>query len=188
MSEEGRWAKIWRHPVVRWTERIFWVGIAILVFQRLGPQLSAWTGIGPVVGEAPAWTATTLDGERIDSEELRGRIVVLNFWATWCGPCRLEIPVLQSIHEEFGPDEVVVVGLSTDVVDASVPEYLEEKGVTYLAGMATGEIRRAFGGISAIPTTFIIDADGIVRHRVLGLFAPPAMRAAVRRALRETAG
>ena len=179
------WARVWRHPAVRWAERLFWAGVAVFVLIRIGPQLSAWTGIGPVMGQAPAFALETLDGDVVDSESLRGRVVVLNFWATWCIPCRVEIPALQSVWEDFGPDEVVVIGVSTDVLDAPVAAYLAERGVTYPVAMQTGEIRRAFGGISAIPTTFVIDAEGVVRHRVLGIFAPPAMRAAVRRALED---
>ncbi len=182
MSEPAsRMERIWRHPVVRWAERLFWVAIAIFAVIRLGPQLSAWTGIGPALGTLPEYSITTLDGEVISSANLKGRTVVLNFWATWCGPCRLEMPALQNIHEGMDPAEVAVIGLSVDVTERSVRGYLEEHGYSYPIAMASSEIRRAVGGITAVPTTFIIGPDGVVQHRVLGYFAPPAMRAAVRR-------
>lgn len=170
------------HPVVRWGERILWVLVALFVLERLGPQLSAFTGIGPTVGTAPAFELVTLEGERIGSEDLAGKIVVVNFWATWCPPCRIEIPALQALWEERGGDGVVVIGISTDAGSGrAVAEFLEERGVTYPVGMATAELRRAFGGITALPTTFVIGPDGVIHHRVFGFFAPPAMNAAVGR-------
>lgn len=168
---------------------------------RLGPQFAAWTGLGPVEGSRPAYAFTALDGTRISSENLRGKVVVVNLWATWCPPCRVEIPALQKLHEDFGAPptgssgvapsaagstEVVVIGLAGDVEGASVVQpFLEERGVTYANGLLTAELRRAFGGVRGFPTTLVIGPDGVVRHRVMGFFAPPAMRAAVRRAAEE---
>jgi peroxiredoxin len=87
----------------------------------------------------------------------------------------------------LGPEGVVVLGLSTDMAgDARVREFLDERGVTYPVGMASGRVRRDFGGIGALPTTFILDREGVIRHRVLGFFAPPAMRVSVRRLLEES--
>lgn len=165
---------------LKWGERLFFVVVLLFAIERLGPQLSAWTGIGPVEGSVPEYQVTLLDGSTLTSDELRGRVVVLNVWATWCGPCRIEIPVLQSLHEEFGGDDVVVVGLSTDVAPAATVEsWLDERGVDYANGFLDRETRRALGGISHTPTTYLIDREGRVHHKVLGLFAPPAMRAAV---------
>lgn len=189
MSEtepRSRLARLWAHPVVRWSERILWVLVALFVIERLGPQLSALTGIGPTVGTAPPFELVTLEGETIRSEDLAGRVVVVNFWATWCPPCRIEIPALQSLWEERGEEGVVVLGISTDAGNGrAVADFLEERGVTYPVGMATSEIRRAFGGITALPTTFVIGPDGVIHHRVFGFFAPPAMNAAVGRLVRE---
>ena len=171
-----------------WLERIFTAAVMVFVAYRLGPQLGALTGIGPDLGRAPAYEFTTLDGTEVSSDSLRGKVVVLNFWATWCGPCKLEMPSLQALHEDPGMDGVVVLGLSTDVGGAGpIRTFLAERAITYPVGRATYAHRQAFGGIRGIPTTFLIDGDGIVRHRVVGYFAPPAMRAAVNR-LRERRG
>lgn len=189
MGLRDRLRPLLRHPAVRWAERIFWVVLVLFAIQRLGPQLSALTGIGPVLGSAPEFTLTTLDGRQVTSASLAGKVVVVNFWATWCTPCRIEIPSLQKLHERRADEGVVVLGIATDAQgSAVVAPYLAERGVSYPVGMATSELRRAFGGISALPTTFIIDRDGMIRHRVFGLFAPPAMSAGVRRLLREDAG
>ena len=177
----------WR-LALRWGERILWVGVLLFALQRLGPQFGALLGVGPALGSAPELSFTALDGRTVGPEELEGRVVVLNFWATWCPPCRLEIPALQSLHEELEGEGVLVLGLSTDVAStAEVNAFLAERDVTYPVGMATARQRRDFGGISALPTTFILDREGVIRHRVFGFFAPPAMKAAVRRLLKEDA-
>jgi|GEM_PF-329276 len=174
---------MWRR-VLRVVEVVFWIAVALFVLERLGPQLSAWTGIGPIEGSSPEWSLTTLEGETLTSNELSGDVVVANFWATWCGPCRLEMPVLQKLHEQYERQGVRVVGFSGDAggIDR-VRDWLDERGIEYPVGFATAGARRAFGGIGAFPTTFVIGADGVVRHRVVGYFAGPAMRAAVERAL-----
>lgn len=169
-----------------WAERVVTVGILAFVLWRLGPQLGALAGVGPDLGRAPEYRVVTLEGDTIDSADLRGEVVVLNFWATWCPPCRIEMPSLQSLHEDRGADGVVVLGLSTDAGSAEpVRAFVEERGFTFPIGRATREHRAAFGGIPGIPTTFIIDREGIVRHKVVGYFAPPAMRMAVARLVDE---
>ena len=175
----------WRTALV-WLERAAWVAVGIFLLVRLGPQLGALTGVGPTLGRAPQLTVATLGGDTLTSGELRGRVVVLNFWATWCLPCRLEMPALQGLHEDYAGSDVAVVGLATDVGSpAPVRAFLEEREIDYPVGRATPAHRSAFGGIRGIPTTFVIDREGVVRHRVVGYFAPPAMRAAVNRLLEE---
>lgn len=175
----------WRSVLV-WLERAAWVAVGVFLLVRLGPQLGALTGVGPTLGRAPQLTVATLAGDTLTSGELRGRVVVLNFWATWCLPCRLEMPALQGLHEDYAGSDVAVVGLATDVGGvAPVRAFLEERTIEYPVGRATPAHRSAFGGIRGIPTTFVIDRQGVVRHRVVGYFAPPAMRAAVNRLLEE---
>lgn len=175
-----------RRTIWVWGERVLTIALVAFVLYRLGPQIQAWTGVGPDLGRAPAYAFVALDGTEIDSADLMGNVVVLNFWATWCGPCKLEMPALQSLHEDRSADGVVVLGLATDAGRGDgIPGFLDERGIDYPVGRATRAHRSAFGGISAIPTTFIIDRDGVVRHRVVGYFAPPAMRAAVDRLLDE---
>ena len=180
-EERGRWG-----PILRWVERVVLAGLIVFAAYRLGPQLGAWVGVGPDLGKAPVYTLTTLDGETISSEDLLGDVVILNFWATWCPPCRLEMPSLQALHEDMAADGVTVLGLATDVGSGqAVREFVAERELTYAIGRATYDQRRSFGGIRGIPTTFVIDRQGIIRHRVVGYFAPPALRAATRRLIEE---
>ena len=175
-----------RRRLFVWGERLFTAAVLVFLAYRLGPQLGALTGVGPDLGRAPEYVFTALDGTPVSSAELEGNVVVLNFWATWCGPCKLEMPSLQSLHEDKAADGVVVLGLSTDAGgEESIRAFLDERDITYPIGRATASHRAAFGGIHGIPTTFIIDTEGVVQHRVVGYFAPPAMRAAVNRLLEE---
>ena len=186
-TPDDRPTPAWKTALV-WLERAVWVGVAIFVVGRIGPQLGALTGVGPTLGRAPELTVATLAGDTLGPDALRGRVVVLNFWATWCGPCRLEMPALQGLHERHPEEDVLVLGLSTDRGNADgIHAFLEERGITYPVGRATTAHRQAFGGIAGIPTTFVIDREGVVRHRVVGYFAPPAMSAAVNRLLEEPA-
>lgn len=178
--------RVTSHPVVVWGERLLFAAVLLWIVHRLAPQLSALTGIGPSEGSVPEFAVTDLDGGRWSSENLRGQVMVVNFWATWCAPCRIEVPSLQALHEDYADRGVVVLGLSADVTgEDAVRRYLEERGVTYPVAMADGAVRRAFGGVNALPTTFVIDRRGVVRHRVVGLFASPALRAAVGRLAAE---
>ena len=164
------------------------MGVLGFAVVRLGPQVGALLGVGPALGSTPAFAVETLDGTTLDATDLRGRVAVVNFWATWCLPCRVEVPALQALHEDLSEEGLVVLGLSTDAGGrGAVDAFLEERGVTYPVALADGAVRRAFGGVTALPTTFIVDRDGVIRHRVFGFFAPPAMRAAVRRLLDEEA-
>ncbi|HSW31450.1 MAG TPA: TlpA disulfide reductase family protein [Longimicrobiales bacterium] len=177
----------WKIALV-WLERVVTVALLVFVAVRLGPQLGALLGVGADPDEAPGYELVTLSGDTVRSADLAGRVVVVNFWATWCPPCRLEMPSLQKLHERRAEDGVVVLGFSTDVGgDEGVRSFLRERGITYPVGKATAEHQRAFGGIQGIPTTFVLDRRGRLRHRVVGYFASPAMNAAVSRLLGEAA-
>ena len=185
-EDQGR-----RAAWLRWAERIFWLALLAFLAVRLGPQVGAFTGISlpgghDIVGTRPAFSVTTLAGETLDSEELRGWVVLVNVWATWCPPCRLEVPSLQALHEERAEDGLVVLGIARDRgagARAEVEAFLAERDVTYPVALGGDAAVRALGGVPGLPTTFLLDRDGVVRHRVYGYFAPPAMKAAVDRLL-----
>lgn len=120
----------------------------------------------PQVGTpASDYAATTLDGESVSLESLRGQVVLMNLWATWCGPCRMETPYLQSVYEEYRDQGFVIVGVSMDTGNAEddVAMFVEEYGVTYtilhdpqMRGM---ELYQVLG----LPATFLIDREGVLR-------------------------
>ena len=123
----------------------------------------------PMLGAAPDWTLDRIDGTSLSSSDLAGKIVVVDFWATWCPPCRAEIPGYIAMQDDLRDQDVVIVGISLDKGGPSVVRrFAEEWGMNYELVMGDEEVANAFGGIRAIPTTFLIDRNGQVRHRKQG--------------------
>ncbi len=172
--------------LARWTERILWIALFAWVGHRLAPQVAAWIGFGDPLGPAPALVVETRDGRSIGDSEVEGRVVIISFWATWCLPCRVEMPTLEKLHGEYADRGLLVLGLATDGdQEAAMEAFLEDMEITFPIATASSGVRAAYGGVDLLPTTILIDRRGQVRHRIEGLMAPPALRAAVRRLLDE---
>jgi thiol-disulfide isomerase/thioredoxin len=121
---------------------------------------------------APAFTLTDLDGKRLSSADWRGKAVLINFWATWCGPCRAEIPDLIRLQEKY-PDKLLIVGLSQDLdPPEKVKEFAREMKMNYPVAMSSEEIERKFGGVFGLPTSFVIDTAGRIVQKHIGLRNP----------------
>jgi len=163
-----------------------WSLVLVLIGWRFGPQLLAATGAGDTAVPAPPFEVSTFDGDTISLAGLRGNVVLVNFWATWCPPCRLEIPALERVWRDRRADGLVILGLSMDYTgEQSVRNWARERGITYPTALASDRVASDFGGIHALPTSFLIDRSGRIRYRVTGYFAEPALRAAVGRLLDE---
>ena len=123
----------------------------------------------PVLGEAPAWNLVTLDGKPIGRDQLIGKTVVIDFWATWCGPCIHEIPGYVALQKKYAERGLVIVGVSVDRKgETVVPPFAKKMSINYPLALATQDVIEAFGGIEAIPTTLLIDREGKIRHRKVG--------------------
>lgn len=136
------------------------------------------TAAGPSAGAAAAegaqqpatpFTVTTLDGKKLDPTQQRGKVVVLDFWATWCGPCRMSIPVLQALHEKYGKDGLMIVGLSNEEPETVTP-FAKEEGMTYTIIGDPAGVSQAMQdyGVSGIPAMIVLDKAGQVRHEEKG--------------------
>jgi thiol-disulfide isomerase/thioredoxin len=115
------------------------------------------------------FSVTDLEGKTISMASLRGKVVLVNFWATWCPPCRAEIPDLVELQQKYR-DRLMVLGISEDEagVDA-VKEFAAEHKINYPIVMTTPELEKIFSGVSALPTTFVIDPEGRIQQRHTGM-------------------
>ena len=115
------------------------------------------------------FTVTDLNGRTISSADLRGKVVLVNFWATWCPPCRAEIPDLIKLQDKYR-DKLVVLGISEDEVPPDeVKAFVAEQKMNYPVAMTTPALAKIFRGVSALPTTFVIGRDGKLEQRHTGM-------------------
>ncbi|HHZ79871.1 MAG TPA: TlpA family protein disulfide reductase [Candidatus Marinimicrobia bacterium] len=118
--------------------------------------------------QAPDFTLSDMDGNEVSLSDFKGNIVIINFWATWCGPCRFEIPDLIDLQEKYNGD-LVILGVSLDYDGPSVvPQFAERLGISYPILYGNGQIAQRYGGVTGIPTTFVIDRDMNVYKRYVG--------------------
>ena len=121
---------------------------------------------------APKFKLAALDGTPLSLATARGKVVLLNFWATWCGPCRAEIPDLIALQQRY-KDQLQIIGLTVDDDDAStIKQVVAEEHINYPVAMSSPEVRLQYGGISALPTSFVLDGQGRVVQKHEGLRDP----------------
>ena len=132
---------------------------------------------------APPFSRTALTNERIDLAGLRGRVVLLNFWATWCAPCQVEIPRFIAWEEKYKGDGLSIVGVSMDDSPDIAQSFLRRKKLNYPVLMGDEKLGLAYGGILGLPVTYLIDRHGVVRARFQGETDLDAMENALRRLL-----
>jgi len=126
----------------------------------------------PVASEArqaPAFTVKTLEGKPLKLADLRKRPVIVDFWATWCQPCRASMPHLSAMQTRYQKQGLAVIGMSVDETGAqSVKKYASGLGLKFTLAMANDEVLDAYGPIRSIPTTFFINRKGDIVRRVVG--------------------
>ncbi len=121
---------------------------------------------------APELKAKDVNGKELSLDAYKGKVVLLNFWATWCGPCRAEIPSLIRIQEAY-KDHLQIIGMDVDDDDEErLREFVKEQGINYPVAMTSVPVRLAYGGIGALPTVFVINQDSKVVQKHVGLFNP----------------
>lgn len=179
----GLWPRIRKHLTL-------WNLITVLVLvwaaPRLLPHVGAVLGIDSGPRTTPAYRYVGLDGSEISDDSLRGKVVLVNFWATWCAPCRAEMPLLEMMHKRHEAAGFVVVGLAVDRVSTeAVRAFVKDRGVTYPIAHVGAEAEQVFGGVRGYPTSFLLDRTGKIRHTVLGPVGPLSLEPAVRRLLAE---
>ena len=140
--------------------------VAVIGYTMLRPSHNATTG-GPLIGKAaPAFTLTSLDGVPVSLEQLRGRPVVLNFWASWCGPCREEAPMFRELAaKQGGASDVAILGiLFQETSEKNARDFIQEYGLAYPNLRDPGIDTGVNYGVSGIPETVFIDREGVVQY------------------------
>jgi thiol-disulfide isomerase/thioredoxin len=118
---------------------------------------------------APSWKLKDVDGKVVSWEQFKGKVVVVDFWATWCPPCRTEIPGYIALQKKYAAAGLVIVGISVDTDGPEVVrKYMKDVGINYQIVIADDQVQDLFAPIQGYPTTFIIDRDGLIRDKKLG--------------------
>ena len=117
---------------------------------------------------APEFTLQTLEGDSLSLSDLRGKAVVLNFWATWCPPCQAEMPELQAAHDEYASGGLVVLGVNQAEDKATVQAFLDERNLTFPVALDSQYEASQRYQVNSLPSTFFIDRNGVIREIVIG--------------------
>ena len=141
------------------------VDIPLLSGQSSGPP----SGVGPNVGMlAPDFTLKDPQGNQVSLSGFRGRPVMINFWATWCPPCRYEMPFMETVYRERAADGLVILAVSIDEDPNEVPRFMKEFGITFPVVLDTDQSVATKYRIRPIPTSFFVDKDGVIRDMQIG--------------------
>jgi thiol-disulfide isomerase/thioredoxin len=155
---------------------LFFIAAIVAVMLFAGIRTARNNRMGaPVKGQligsmAPDFELPSLDGKNLKLSDLRGKAVLLNFWATYCGPCKIEMPWFVELQKEYGPQGFQIVGVAMD--DAStedIAKFAKDMGVNYPILLGKEDVGQSYGGVSVLPTTFFVDRDGKLIAREFGL-------------------
>lgn len=137
---------------------------------------------------APTAPVTLLTGRAVSLPMLSGKVVLVNFWATWCPYCRHEMPAMEAYYRAHRDEGFEILAVSTDADVAEVRAFLAREGYTFPVAMATAEFSRGFGSPSRLPTSFLVDRHGVVRHKISGQVHTARLEALAGPLLREPGG
>lgn len=137
----------------------------------------------PQAGPAPDFTLTTLDGETIRLSDLRGQVVVINFWASWCGPCRVEAPALQTVYERYRDRGVEFLGVAWTDTERGARAFIAEFNQTYPNGLDLGTKLAELYRIQGVPETFIVNPDGQIVQFIMQPITEQSLSAILDRVL-----
>jgi peroxiredoxin len=165
--------------------------VAILAMLATGKYLVRPRQHGPVtlVGDvrgvpAPDFALTSLDGKIVKLSDYRGKAVLLNFWATWCSPCKVEMPWFVDLQKKYGGDGLVVLGIAMDDTETDkIAQFASEMGVNYPVLLGTDKVSEQYGNVEYLPTSFYIDREGKIVGKGTGLLGRAEIEENVQKAL-----
>jgi thiol-disulfide isomerase/thioredoxin len=137
---------------------------------------------GEIGSRLPEFSMQDLRGKALSSADLKGKVVLVDFWATWCKPCKKEMPGYQKLADSYGKRGLVVIGFKFDTMaDSEDPVLFARKiGVRYPLAVASEDLRERFGGIEGLPTTLLYDRQGILRKKIVGFEYTSAVESELR--------
>jgi peroxiredoxin len=138
---------------------------------------------------APDFTLVSLDGKNMSLSDLRGKAVLLNFWATWCAPCKIEMPWFVELQSEYGSQGLQIVGVAMD--DSStedIAKFAKDMGVNYPVLIGKEAVGEAYGGVPALPESFFIGRDGKIVDKIIGLKGKAEIEDSIKKALNTQPG
>lgn len=157
------------------------LAMAGLLFACARTEPSATKETSSASAPSPSWKLNDVEGHPVTSEQFRGKVVILDFWATWCPPCRQEIPGFVALQKQYGDRGLVVIGVSLDQKGPPVvKDFMEQFGMNYPVVMGDQAMVDAFGGIEGIPTTFIINRQGHIMAKHVGYADQQTFEAAIK--------
>jgi len=138
---------------------------------------------------APDFTLETLDGKTVTLSSLRGKAVVVNFWATWCGPCKIETPWLVELQNQYGAQGLQIVGVAMDDSGKDeIARFAKDMGMNYPVVLGKEAVGQAYGGVDALPESFFVGRDGKIVDKIMGLEGRSEIEDAIKKALNTQAG
>jgi peroxiredoxin len=157
----------------------------MLVFGIQKTRHNRETPAGKLQGQpAPDFSLASLDGKNLKLSDFHGKAVLLNFWATWCEPCKIEMPWFVQLQQQYGPKGLQVLGVAMDDTDPKdINEFAHKMGVNYPIVIGKEAVGDQYGGIPYLPSTFYIDRDGKVVDRVYGLVSRSEIESDIKKAL-----
>lgn len=166
-----------------------WLILLVYAGYLLWPQLRSALGMGSAIGaEVPAFEVQDIQGRSFASRALQGQVVLINFWATWCPPCRTEMPGFQNVYEQLHGRGLEILAISVDEDDPQgVAQFAAELGLTFPVINGQARIARAFDGGGVVPTSYLVDRQGHIRHRYVGAVNEQQLRTDVAALLKAPA-
>jgi cytochrome c biogenesis protein CcmG/thiol:disulfide interchange protein DsbE len=143
--------------------------VTVLGCLGLGLQLLSAKAAPAIDQPAPALVAAALDGQTFDLSKLRGKIVLVNFWATWCAPCRKEMPTLDAFYRHYHEQGLELIGVSVDFARDAAKMRKAAGTVAYPTAMATDISVNGFGPPEGVPITYVVDSEGVIRDKFIAV-------------------